>query len=175
MHSRQVSYLRATPDGARNMAVAETEIEDRDISRTMRVLGGAKAVGRPVRDRLEAHEVILKGFKAGVLDHLRKQFVVLDASGNLEKALGVSLRTMQRRRKSPDSRLTAEQSGRAWKFAEILARVTRMLGSQEEAEAWLERPAMALDRERPIDLLATTAGVEALEQHLTRVEYGVYT
>ena len=82
---------------------------------------------------------------------------------------------MQRRRKSPDSRLTAEQSGRAWKFAEILARVTRMLGSQEEAEAWLERPAMALDRERPIDLLATTAGVEALEQHLTRVEYGVYT
>ena len=67
------------------MAVAEAEIEDRDISRTMRVLGGAKAVGRPVRDRLEAHEVILKGFKAGVLDHLRKQFVVLDASGNLEK------------------------------------------------------------------------------------------
>ncbi len=157
------------------MAVADAEIEDGDISRTMRVLGGAKSVGRPVRNRLEAHEVIQKGFRAGVLDHLRKQLVGLDASRDLEKALGISLRTIQRHRKTPNRRLSPEQSGRAWKFAEILGRATRIFGTQEEAEAWLERPAMALNQQKPIDLLSTSAGIEAVEQHLTRVEYGVYT
>jgi putative toxin-antitoxin system antitoxin component (TIGR02293 family) len=54
-------------------------------------------------------------------------------------------------------------------------RGTALFGSQPEAEAWLERKAMALDQRRPIDLLSTPAGVEALEDHLTRLEYGVYT
>ena len=33
-----------------------------------------------------------------------------------------------------------------------------MLGSQEEAERWLKRPAIGLNRQRPIDLLTTPAG-----------------
>jgi len=157
------------------MALADAGIRDTDIARTMRVLGGAKAVGRPVRDRLEAHEVIRKGFRAGVLDHLRKQLVSLDASRDLEKALGISLRTMQRRKKTPGWRLSPEQSGRAWKFAEIFAWATKIFGSAEEAEAWFDRPAMALNRQRPIDLVSTPAGIESLEQLLGRIEYGVYT
>ena len=57
----------------------------------------------------------------------------------------------------------------------ILARATALLGSRSEAERWLERPAIGLDRRRPIDLLSTTAGVELVENHLERLEYGVYT
>ena len=34
---------------------------------------------------------------------------------------------------------------------------------------------LGLDQRRPIDLLATTAGVEIVENHLERIEYGVYT
>lgn len=49
-----------------------------------------------------------------------------------------------------------------------------MFGSQEEAEQWLERPAIGLDQRRPIDLLATPAGIELVEQYLTRLAYGVY-
>ena len=60
-------------------------------------------------------------------------------------------------------------------YAEILKKATEVFGSQSEAEAWLERPAMALERRKPIDLLSTSAGVEAVENHLTRLEYGVYT
>ncbi|HEY6579223.1 MAG TPA: antitoxin Xre/MbcA/ParS toxin-binding domain-containing protein [Rhizomicrobium sp.] len=157
------------------MAIADAEPEDREIGRTMQVLGGATAVGGPVRNRLDAHEIIKKGFKAGVLEHLRKQLIVLDASRDLEHALGISLRTCQRRKKAPNKRLSPEQSGRAWKFAEILGRATKLLGSQQEAEEWLERPAMALNQRRPIDLLSTPAGIESLEQHLGRLEYGVYT
>lgn len=86
----------------------------------------------------------------------------------------MSLRTFQRRKDAPDKPLSQEQSGRTWKFAEILAKATEVFGSQEEAEQWLERPAIGLDQRRPIDLLATPAGVELVEQYLTRLAYGVY-
>ncbi len=36
-------------------------------------------------------------------------------------------------------------------------------------------PAIGLDNRIPIDLLSTTAGVEAVEHYLTRMEYGVYS
>jgi hypothetical protein len=50
-----------------------------------------------------------------------------------------------------------------------------LFGSQADAEEWLERPAMALDQRKPIDLLSTPAGVEVVEAHLGRLEHGVYT
>jgi putative toxin-antitoxin system antitoxin component (TIGR02293 family) len=93
----------------------------------------------------------------------------------LEKAVGISLRTYQRRKDAPDRKLSPAQSGRAWKFAEILGRATELFGSQSDAEAWLERPAMAFEQRKPIDLLSTPAGVASVEDHLTRLEYGVYT
>lgn len=64
-----------------------------------------------------------------------------------------------------------EQSRRA----DILARATAVLGSREEAETWLTRPAMALDQKCPIDLLISPAGVRLVEDLLGRIEYGVYT
>lgn len=50
-----------------------------------------------------------------------------------------------------------------------------MLGSQQEAKAWLERPAIGLNQRRTIDLLAMPAGAEIVETFLKRIEYGVYT
>jgi putative toxin-antitoxin system antitoxin component (TIGR02293 family) len=64
---------------------------------------------------------------------------------------------------------------RPGKLAEILAKATALLGSPQEAERWLEQPAIGLDQQRPIDLLATPAGTKIVEDYLTRVEFGVYT
>jgi putative toxin-antitoxin system antitoxin component (TIGR02293 family) len=60
------------------------------------------------------------------------------------------------------------------KLAEILAKATAVLGSQQEAERWLEQPAIGLDQRRPIDLLATPAGTKIVKDFLTRLEFGVY-
>ncbi|HEX7799754.1 MAG TPA: antitoxin Xre/MbcA/ParS toxin-binding domain-containing protein [Asticcacaulis sp.] len=139
------------------------------------LLGGDALFARPVRDRLDAHEIILSGFPNKALRSLVRNVPVMQQPDVMEKALGISLRTFQRRSKADAVRpLSQEQSGRTWKFAEILARATRILGSQTEAEAWLSRPATGLNQQRPIDLLATTAGVEIVEDHLERLEYGVY-
>ena len=139
------------------------------------LLGGDALFARPVRDRLDAHEIILSGFPNKALRSLVRNVPVMQQPDVMEKALGISLRTFQRRSKADAVRpLSQEQSGRTWKFAEILARATRILGSQTEAEAWLIRPATGLNQQRPIDLLVTTAGVEIVEDHLERLEYGVY-
>ena len=71
--------------------------------------------------------------------------------------------------------LSPEQSGRVWKFAEVLGLARTIFGSDDAAEAWLKAPALGLDQRRPIDLLATPVGVQAVEDYLTRIEYGVYT
>jgi putative toxin-antitoxin system antitoxin component (TIGR02293 family) len=61
------------------------------------------------------------------------------------------------------------------KLAEILARATFVFGSKEEAEKWLVNPAIGLDQRKPIDLLATPAGVELVEDFLVRLEHSVHT
>jgi putative toxin-antitoxin system antitoxin component (TIGR02293 family) len=138
-------------------------------------LGGSRILRHRLSTRLDAHEMLLHGLLGAALLHLVRRLETLQKSNSFEKAIGMSLRTIQRHKEAPTKALSPEQSGRAWKLAEILAKATAVLGSQGEAERWLQQPAMGLDQRRPIDLLATPAGVEIVEDFLGRLEYGVYT
>ena len=158
------------------MALLEPHIEDLEMDRTVELLGGRRILSRTLHSRLDTHDLLQEGLPAKVLDHLVREVYLLRGTDCLERAVGISTRTYQRRKRDDAERpLSREQSGRVWKFAEVLARVTTLLGSQEEAEQWLERPAIGLDQRRPMDLLSTPAGLEMLETYLTRLEYGVYT
>jgi putative toxin-antitoxin system antitoxin component (TIGR02293 family) len=145
------------------------------LQRVVALLGGDRVLRHSPRDPLDAHELLLRGLPSRALRHLVDNLGVLGRSGSLEKAVGMSLRTFQRRRDTPSKPLSPEQSGRTWKFAEILARATAALGSQEEAERWLEQPAIGLNGRRPLDLMTTVPGTRLVEDYLTRIEYGVYT
>lgn len=145
-----------------------------ELQKIEALLGGSRVLARRLTNALDAHELLLHGLPTSALDHLVGNLVVIGKNESLEMAVGMSLRTWQRRRDTPSKPLTQEQSGRAWKFAEILAKATDIFGSQAEAEQWLGRPAVGLDQRRPIDLLGTPAGVELVEDHLDRLEYGVY-
>lgn len=146
----------------------------RDLQKVAELLGGARLLSQPVTSGLDAHELLLRGLPAAALNHLVRHLRVLHKTDSLEKAVGMSVRTYQRRKDAPSKPLSQEQSGRAWKFAEILAKAIDVFGSQEDAEQWLERPAIGLDQRRPIDLLSTPAGLELVEDYLVRLEYGVY-
>lgn len=154
---------------------AGTEISTAgELQRVADLLGGAAVLRHPLKSPLDAHELLLQGLPGTALSYLVARLPILGRTAALEKAVGMSLRTFQRRADVPMKPLNQEQSGRTWKFAEILARATAVLGSQDEAEQWLQRPAMGLNQRRPIDLLATPAGVELVEDFLERLEYGVY-
>lgn len=152
----------------------EPEIDEFKLA--FQLLGGRKTMKRSVDTVLDAHDMIMRGFDTKSLFHLIESVTVLATEDALKGVLGISQRTLQRKRKEDGTtqRLSPEQSSRAWRFAEILAHATTALGSQAEAEQWMLEPAMGLDNRRPIDLLSTAAGVEAVEDHLTRIEYGVY-
>jgi putative toxin-antitoxin system antitoxin component (TIGR02293 family) len=135
--------------------------------KVVQLLGGKKV------SPLDAHEMLLRGVPAKSLTRLLHTLTIKRSA--LEKALGMSWRTVQRQRNEPEKLLSQEQSGRAWKFAEVLAKATEVFGSQRDAEQWMERPAIGLDQRRPIDLLRTPAGAELVETFLERLEYGVYS
>lgn len=157
------------------MTGAREKIESDGIGRIIDLLGGRATFKEELSTPLAVHQVIMAGFPGAALTRLVDGVGMLQRPESLERAVGISQRTLQRRKGETVARtLSPEQSGRAWKFAEILAKATTIFGSQEEAEAWLERPALGLDSNRPIDLLSTPAGVEIVESHLERIEYGVY-
>lgn len=139
------------------------------------LLGGVRVLRHIPTTALETHEMLLRGLPGAALMHLIGASNLLRDPASLERAVGISLRTVQRRREDPDVRLTAEQSGRAWRFAEILARATVVFGSQLEAEDWMDSPAIGLDQQRPVDLLQTPAGAGMVETLLGQMEYGVYS
>jgi len=154
---------------------AARQSEDGEIGRVAQVFGGKSVLGQIVRTPLQAHELLVGGLPAPALHHLVDNVALLGSGAALESALGLSLRTLQRSRTDPGRALSPDQSGRAWKFAEVLSLATDVLGSQELAERWLDQPALALEGHRPIDLMSTPAGVELVETLLRRLEYGVYT
>jgi putative toxin-antitoxin system antitoxin component (TIGR02293 family) len=138
------------------------------------LLGGRQILGAAIESEMDAHALLSRGLPRRALTSLIERLNVIEVAEAAE-ALGVSVRTLQRHKAAPIEHLDAPQSGRAWKFAEILARATHVLGSQDGAEQWLKRPAIGLNQQRPIDLLTTPAGIKLVEDYLGRLEYSVYT
>jgi putative toxin-antitoxin system antitoxin component (TIGR02293 family) len=150
------------------------EEEEEWRERVVKLLGGGRVLRRRPKDSLATHELLMHGLPGKATVHLLGGLQVLETRESVEKGLGMSLRTYQRHKDRPDKMLDPAQSGRTWKFAEILAKATTVFGSQERAEQWLEAPATGLNRRRPIDLLATPAGLELVEDFLERLDTGVY-
>jgi putative toxin-antitoxin system antitoxin component (TIGR02293 family) len=152
---------------------ARTE-ELEELRRTADLLGGRRVFPNELRDPLDVHEALSRGLPGEALTYVIEHVPALSGEPSFERAIGVSRRTSQRFKRTPKKPLSKEQSGRLWTFVEILAKATEVLGSQEAAERWLEQPAIGLEQRRPIELLATPAGVRLIEDILGRMEYGVY-
>lgn len=144
------------------------------LKETIDLLGGTGIIKGKIRSDLEVHDAIVKRLSGKALVYVVKHARILNRS-DVSAAAGVSLRTAQRIDAQSTKLLSPEQSGRLWKFAEVLAKAIEVFGMREEAEKWLATPAIALEKKRPVDLLRSPVGVELIEQLLGRLEYNVYT
>jgi putative toxin-antitoxin system antitoxin component (TIGR02293 family) len=137
------------------------------------LMGGRAVFDTLPPDRAALHHVILAGLPGRALDCLVTSAVLLSPQ-QVSEAVGVSTRTLRRRKETPEAALSPEQGGRALRFAELLARAMAVFGGQEEAERWFDTPAMGLDQHKPIDLMATQVGAQLVDEFLGRLEHGVY-
>jgi putative toxin-antitoxin system antitoxin component (TIGR02293 family) len=60
-------------------------------------------------------------------------------------------------------------------FTEVLKLAVKAFGTLSEANQWLYRPAMGLNQQKPIELMATEEGVQQVKDFLGRLEYNAYT
>jgi putative toxin-antitoxin system antitoxin component (TIGR02293 family) len=152
---------------------SDTAAEGLEIERAAALVGGARVLRHPVATAFDVHAALSEGLPGEAVTQLMRHVPGI-AGDDFEAAIGMSLRTVQRLKQAPRKRLSRMQSGQVWNFARIVAKATTVLGTPEAAEQWLERPALGLDGRRPIELLASTAGVGLVEEFLERLEHGVY-
>ncbi|WP_316979233.1 MbcA/ParS/Xre antitoxin family protein [Shumkonia mesophila] len=57
---------------------------------------------------------------------------------------------------------------------DVIAKAMVVLGSQEAAQSWLNRPAIGLAGARPADLLGSQDGIALVAEYLDRIDAGVY-
>lgn len=69
--------------------------------------------------------------------------------------------------------LTSEQSDRLGRVARVIALAEEAFGSADKAHLWLRRPTDALDGERPLDLLDTSAGSHEVERLIGWISHGI--
>ncbi len=86
--------------------------------------------------------------------------------------LGISLRTLQRKRDSHE-RLSIPEGDRLFRIARIFALAVSVLESEEMARKWLHRAQRGLGGRVPIQLIQTEAGAQEVEDLLEKIEYGV--
>lgn len=116
---------------------------------------------------IDLARAVREGFPVEVVDNMRASGRL--TVGELHRVIAPA-RTLAHRRKQ--GRLNQEQSERALRVAEVLARAEEIFG-REKAHTWLRRPTVALEGETPLSLLDTQPGAEAVLNLLGRIDHGL--
>ncbi len=91
----------------------------------------------------------------------------------LEATTGISLRTIQRRKKD-GTRLSPAEGSNLLDGIRVIDRAVEVFGNHTRAMAWMERPIASLKGCKPIDFFSTSLGRRAMERTLGRIEHGIF-
>ena len=121
-----------------------------------------------------AHDVVMKGVSGRALTRIWESTRGTLPTDAILKAIGVSARTAHRIKTYPDKPLDARTTDGIYRLESVRAMANEVLGSAEAANEWLNTEAMGLEFRKPIDLVSTSPGAEAVKTLLQRMKYGVY-
>ena len=136
------------------------------------VLGGELILGKPVNKSGALAELVREGLPVKSLLLLAERLDIRQAE--ISEKIGIPKRTLTRRL-TQHERLTAAESDRAVRLAQVYANAAETLGDGDKAATWLKTPNRALRGGRPLDQLDTDPGVREVEDVLGRIAYGVYS
>jgi putative toxin-antitoxin system antitoxin component (TIGR02293 family) len=121
-----------------------------------------------------AHDAVMEGVSGRALTHIWESTKGALSTEAILKAIGVSARTAHRIKTDPDKPLDARTTDGIYRLESVRAMAREVLGSEEAANEWLDTEAMGLEFRKPIDLVSTSPGAEAVKTLLQRMKYGVY-
>lgn len=121
-----------------------------------------------------AHDAVMKGVPGRALTRIWESTRGTLSTDAVLKAIGVSARTAHRIKSDPDKPLDPRTTDGIYRLESVRALAQEVLGSQEAANEWLNSEAMGLEFRKPIDLVSTSPGAEAVKTLLQRMKYGVY-
>lgn len=136
------------------------------------VLGGKGVLGGMGQKAPALAQLVREGLPAESLLRLAERLDLRQAE--ISARIGIPQRTLTRRL-AQHGRLTAAESDRTVRLAQVFANAAETLGSDQKAATWLKTPNRALRGERPLDQLDTDPGVREVEDILGRIAYGVYS
>ena len=137
-----------------------------------RLLGGEGILGGPGQSAPALAQLVRKGLPAESLLRLAERLDLRQAE--ISARIGIPQRTLTRRL-ARHGKLTAAESDRTVRLAQVFANAAETLGSEEKAAQWLKTPNRALRGGRPLDQIDTDPGVREVEDVLGRIAYGVYS
>jgi putative toxin-antitoxin system antitoxin component (TIGR02293 family) len=121
-----------------------------------------------------AHDAVMKGVSGRALTRIWESTKDALPAEAIFRAIGVSARTAHRIKTDPDKPLDARTTDGIYRLESVRALAEDVLGSSELAIDWLNTEAMGLEFRKPIDLVSTSPGAEAVKVLLQRMKYGVY-
>jgi putative toxin-antitoxin system antitoxin component (TIGR02293 family) len=136
------------------------------------LLGGEPVLGRTATQGGALADLVRAGLPAQSLFLLAQRLDLPQAE--ISKRIGIAQRTLSRRIQR-HARLTAAESDRTVRLAQVYTSAVDALGSEEKAAQWLKTANRALRGGRPLDQLDTDPGVREVEDVLGRIAYGVYS
>lgn len=134
------------------------------------LLGGKGVLQARPRTALDWVTVVRKGISSAAVDSLARAVDLPRAE--LATALGISERTMARRKK--EGMLSSEESAKLVRLARVVARAHDVFADADAALDWLKASNAALSGTTPLSLLDTEIGAETVLDTLGRIEHGVF-
>jgi putative toxin-antitoxin system antitoxin component (TIGR02293 family) len=127
-------------------------------------------IGIPSRGKA-LHAAINKGLPYDVFVHMA-QLTGIEKK-ELAMCLSIAPATLHRRAKA--GQFSADESDKLYRFTDVLvAAVDLFEGDHNQAVKWLSSHVKGLGDNRPLDMIATSAGCDAITDMIGRLEHGVF-
>jgi putative toxin-antitoxin system antitoxin component (TIGR02293 family) len=124
----------------------------------------------PFRD-LALQSAISKGLSYDVFVQIA-ELTRIDKK-SLAACLPIAPTTLHRRAKT--GQFTPDESDKLYRFANVLvAAIALFERNQDEAINWLQSDIKGLSEKKPIDMISTSAGCDAVIDIIGRLEHGVF-
>lgn len=171
------ALLENTPGTVRPKApgVPDTKVVTEKSAKGSRPQHHTSGLASFTESGVKAHDAVVKGVSGRPLARIWESTRGTLPPDAILRAIGVSARTAHRISSDPDKPLDARTTDGIYRLESVRALAEEVLGSPAAANEWLNSEAMGLEFRKPIDLVSTSPGAEAVKTLLQRMNYGGHT